>query len=222
MAKMHRGCLLIGNLPRHWADEPEKTAKTLQQILPAPILQNLCCIQVSPDQVHKALVGLLAYLYVKIWMRTNQLEASTYSRITTTILGGVNVTHQLYAVYCQTWTPLDPRGAELKLRDQSEHGTVQNTGGNVHGDQLPTTIPSMWADKDIFQALLHGDDHIVLTTHPTTKSCRLRASYRKQSRWEQSGTTQLCVEARCGQQRPHVNTYRMFITKLQACLPTGG
>ena len=78
----------------------------------------------------------------------------------------MNVTHQLYGVYCQTWTPLDPRGAELKLRDQSEHGTVQNTGGNVHGDQLPTTIPSMWADKDIFQALLHGDDHIVLTTHP--------------------------------------------------------
>ena len=57
MAKVHRGCLLIGNLPRHWADEPEKATKTLQQISPAPILQNLCCIQVSPDQVHKALGG---------------------------------------------------------------------------------------------------------------------------------------------------------------------
>ena len=99
-------------------------------------------------------------------MTTNQLEADAYSKITTTILGGVNVTHQLYGVYCHTWAPLDPRGAGLRLRDQSGHDAVQDTGGNVHGDQLPTTITSMWADKDIFQALLHSDDYIVLTTHP--------------------------------------------------------
>ena len=163
---MHRGCLLIGNLPRHWADEPEETVETLQEILPAPIRQNLCCIQVDPDQLHKAPGGLLTHLYVKIWMTTDQLEASVYSEITAIILGGVNVAYQLYGVYCQTWTPLYPTGAGLKLRHESVHSTEQNAGGSVHGDQLPTTITSMWSDTDIFQAHLNSDDRIVLTTCP--------------------------------------------------------
>ena len=219
---MHRGCLLIGNLPRHWADEPEETVETLQEILPAPIRQNLCCIQVDPDQLHKAPGGLLTHLYVKIWMTTDRLEASAYSELTAIILGGVTVAYQLYGVYCQTWTPLCPTGAELKLRDKSEHSTVQDAGGSVHGDQLPTTITPMWSDTDIFQAHLNSDDRIVLTTCPYNQKLSPSVAYRRQSKRERSGTTPLCVEARCGRQRPRVNIYQMFIKELRACLPTDG
>ena len=160
-------------------------------------------------------------------MTTNRLEADAYSKITTTILGGVKVTHQLYGVYCHTWAPLDPSGAELRLRDQSGHDAVQDTGGNVHGDQLPTTITSMWADKDIFQALLHSDDYIVLTTHPhneklASQSILLEAIQVGQSRWGRSGTMQSCAEAKGGRQKPHVNPYRMFIKRSRACRPIGG
>ena len=223
MARMHRGCLLIGNLPRHWADEPEETVETLQEILPAPIRQNLCCIQVDPDQLHKAPGGLLTHLYVKIWMTTDQLEASVYSEITAIILGGVSVACQLYGAYCQTWTPLYPTGAGFKLRHESVHSTGRNAGGSVHGDQLPTTITSMWSDTDIFQAHLNSDDRIVLTTCPyNQKLSPPSEACRRQSKRGQSGTTPLCVGTRCGRQRPRVNIYQMFIKESRACLPTDG
>ena len=95
MARTHRGCLLIGNLTRHWGNEPEETTETLQDILPALVRKQVCCIQVNPDQVHRGQGGLLTHLYVKVWMKTNQLEASAYNETTTIILGGVNVAFQL-------------------------------------------------------------------------------------------------------------------------------
>ena len=166
MVRAHCGCLLIWNLPRHWADQPGEAAETLQEILPAPVREGICCIQVGPNQLHRAMGGLLTHLYAKIWMTTDQLEPSVYSEITAIVLGGVSVACQLYGAYSQAWTPVYPTDVRRRLAHEPICSTRQNTGKGAHSDQLPTTITSMWSDTDIFQAHLAHGDRIVLTTWP--------------------------------------------------------
>ena len=188
MVRAHRGCLLIWNLPRHWADQPEETAETLQDILPAPVCKDICCIQVGPNQLHRALGGLLTHLYAKIWMTTDQLEPSVYGEITAIVLGGVSVACQLYGAYSQAWTPLYPTDARLRLLHEPIYSTGQSTGNGDRGDQLPTTITSMWSDTDIFQAHLAGGDRIVLTTWPYNQElppqCNLPGAVQAGTIWD--------------------------------------